>query len=94
MYLLSAVLAGLIRGMEDYLFHKLIYDVGISSLIPTYLRIMAAKLLKSVCLAVGINGGLLCSNKLCQFLLLRFILGGQLQKSLMADCAYYIVLIV
>ncbi len=44
---LSAVADGLVGRVDDYLLHKLIDDGRRQFRVPTYLRITAAKLLKS-----------------------------------------------
>ena len=91
---LPAVSAGLVGGVDDYLFHKLIDDSR-RQFVDTY--ILADNGGKAVkigsVLLIGINGGLFCLDKLHQFLLLCFILGGQLQKPFMGNRARYVVFI-
>ena len=91
---LSAASAGLVGSVDDYLLHKLIDNGGREFLNAYILANNGGEAVKvGFVLFVSINRRLFCLDKLCQLLLFRFILGGQLQKPLMGNRARYVVLI-
>ncbi len=79
----------------DYDFlDKFIDDCGGEFLYPHILADNCGEAVKvALVLFVGIDFLLVCLDLFFQFPLFRFILCGQLQKSVMADCAAYVVLI-
>lgn len=84
LYFLPAVSAGLAGGVDDTLFHELIDDGGRPFPNAQTFTDNGGEAIKiGSVLRISINNDWLCSNERCQFLLLRFILGGQLQKPFM-----------